>query len=142
MKALLHKHFTREGAHHIAKSKHHRAIAEHAGRFLEMHKAAKSDMEGLDEILQSYIDEHAAISDEHAAYAEHCIKCAKAVSDSHKAAGMGDELDTLAPMPEGLSRVTPTKPGVFAVPRAGMQPLPTAAENPLFQKVFGAGTDE
>jgi hypothetical protein len=142
MKAHLKDHFLREATHHIAKAKHHRAIAGQAGKFLEMHKAAKSDMEGLDQLLESFIEEHSAIANEHADYAAHCTECAKAFSASGKAAGGVDhDLYALAPLPAGVS-VIPQKdaPLVRAVLRSGMQALPTPEENPLFAKVFG--TDE
>jgi hypothetical protein len=138
MKVLLHKHFTREGEHHIAKAKHHRAIAEHAGKVLDMHKAAAADMEGLDELLQSYIDEHAAVAAEHADYATHCLKCAKACSTSGKAAGMDDDLDAL--IPSSISGVAPdVPPNIRAVARFGSPAVPSKADATV-AKIFG--TDE
>lgn len=132
MKSHLVAHFTREGEHHVAKAKHHRAIAKHAGQFLEMHKTAKSDMEGLDQLLESFIEEHSAIADEHTTMAEHCAKCAKSFSATGKAAGMddGDQL-----MPTGISRITPDAPNIKMVLRPGMREPEAPNVPPEFEEL-------
>ena len=141
MKALLHEHFTRTGAHHVAKAKHHAAIAEHARKLLSMHKAAKSDMEGLDELLESYIEQHSAIGDEHAEMAAHCLESAKAVSASRKAAGMGDDLDEIMPSP--ISRVTPdVPPNLRAIPRFGAPEIRKADVPEIFQPLVRVNDEE
>jgi len=141
MKAHLRAHFLRTAEHHVAKAKHHREIAKHAGQLLEMHKTAKSDMEGLDELLESYIEQHSAIADEHTSMAAHCTEYAKVFSASGKAMGVGDDFDAPMPMPEGLSRVTPNVPHnhLRAVPRHGSRPMPISADaqgDSFFSKLF------
>ena len=68
--------------------------------------------------------------------------CGNVLAACSKAAGFDDDLNKLMPLPEGLSTITPTHPGVRAVPRAGQQPLPTSAESPLYAKVFGDHENE
>ncbi len=137
-------HVIREAEHHVRKAKHHRATAKAAGKFLEMHKTAKSDMEGLDELIESYIEQHSAIADEHTDYAEHCAKYAKSLSDgtgARKVAGMenGDELE---PFPEGFSRVVPDVPQNFrAVPRFGQREIAQAVA-PEFRKLVSIEDEE
>ncbi len=133
-------HFIREATHHIKKTKHHRAIAEHARKLMEMHKG-KSDMEGLGEILESYIETHSAIADEHADYAEHCAECAKSLSNgtgARKAAGMenGDEL-----MPTDVHAVVPDVPQNRAIPRFGQREIAQAVA-PEFRKLVQVEDEE
>lgn len=127
-------HFSREGEHHVRKAKHHRAIVKHAEQFLEMHKTAKSDMSGLDELLESFIEEHSAIADEHVSYAEHCAKCAKSLANgsganTKKAAGMADEL-----IATDISGVTPDAPRGTLVPRFGQREIGKADVPKEFEK--------
>jgi len=115
--------------------KMHTAAAEHHARMAKAHKsalgkaAAMESDDGASEFHQSAMDAHTQAGEYHA-------QCAKDLSASMKADGM-DNSDELMPLPTGLTTKTPDMPGVRAVPRAGMRPLPTSAESPLYAKVFG-----
>lgn len=116
---------------------HHTRTAE---TFAGIGKVLKDVMDGQEEGSPTH-ELCKALLDKVTPYAEHNLQCCKALSATGKAAGFGDvDLDALMPMPEGLSRVTPTSPGVTAVPRAGMRELPTPEQNPLYAKMYG--TDE
>jgi hypothetical protein len=141
VKQHLQKYFTRAAEHHLEKSKHHQAMSTHFGKLATMHKA-KSDMQHTAAVYQSVADAHGEMADEHAGMGEHCAECAKAFTASHKAAGFGDDMDALEPLPAGLSRVAPTAPGVRAVIRSGQREI-SATVSPIFEKIYGgSGTDE
>jgi hypothetical protein len=137
VKQHLQKYFTRAVEHHLQKAKHHAAMSTHFGKLATMHKA-KSDMQDTAALYQSISDAHSEMNDEHAGMGEHCAECAKAFTASHKAAGMGGDvdLDALEPLPAGLSRVTPTAPGVRAVIRTGQREI-SATVAPVFEKIYG-----
>ena len=81
----------------------------------------------------------------HTAFGETCVECAKdsgAMLMSRKAAGMGDDLDALMPLPDGLSTLAPDPRLVRAVPRYGMREVPTAAPDSVFSKMFDTETGE
>jgi hypothetical protein len=158
MKTHLHKFLTKMAEHHVAKAKHHSAKVEHHHQLGEKYGSLgtfhKAKHDGADpatifsaiaEAHAATAEEHSDMSQEHGDMAEACIKLAKTLAETttgewSRKAAMGDDLDKL--VPTAVSAVAPNRPGITAVPRAGMQPLPTAAENPLYAKVFGAGTDE
>jgi hypothetical protein len=134
------KFFTAAADTCLSKSKHHGAMAKAHGVTMEeyekdspehaFHKTAKALNEGQ--------------AEDWAGMAQTCAECAKDVGAemmSHKAAGMGDDLDELEPSP--ISRVTPDVPHVRAVPRFGQRIPENVPVDPVFEKVFGAqGTDE
>jgi hypothetical protein len=137
MKSLLHKHFTRTAEHHVKKAEHHAVIASHASGLLAMHKAEGLDTEALDDLLQRYIDSHAAIADEHQSMAEHCTECAKTCAASGKA--MGDEI-----MPTLISLIAPESPAqrVRAVPRFGAPPLQKTEVDEKFAHLVRVSDEE
>jgi len=134
-KAHLSSLHLRQAEHHIAKSKHHAALAEHYGTIAQEVPENSNRREGLQKIA----DAHKAMGEHHDGEADYHTKCAKTLRDSNKAMMSGDDdLDALAPLPAGLSRVVPT---VRAVLRPGQRELPRDMD-PTVAKVLGVGTDE
>lgn len=127
MKAHLQKHFTRAAAHHVAKSAHHAAMAEHFGKLSTLHKA-KSDMGDTATLYQAMADSHGEMADEHSEMGAECEACAKAFAASRKADG-----DELQPLQKGLSVLTPERPGVRLIPRAGQPDIPAPAVDKQFE---------
>jgi hypothetical protein len=119
----------------------HTHLAEREAAHAKMHKAA----------MDAY-EPDTAEHDFHKGMMERCLKdgahhvaCAKTAGEamSRKAAGFADDLDDLKPFPDGLSRVAPTAPQHFAVPRHGAPPFPgSAATSSAFEKIYGTGTEE
>jgi hypothetical protein len=156
----------KRAAQHFTKvALHHAAIAKAAEKCGAMAKAAKDDVDSLDldqldELLESFIENHSAIGDECADYAECCAKCAKE-ADAEKASvdAMFKAASGAAPsaleglvraavykmlgntvIPSSVSVVAPTRPGLVAVKRPGQPDLPAAPAvpdvPPEFQKLF------
>jgi hypothetical protein len=132
------EHFQRAAKHHVVLTKRHRAIAAAAEKARGVAKSAKSDLQGvdleaLDQFLETFIEEHSAISDEHVAMAEHYAQCAKTAEKAE-----GDEMNKADRLvPTNVSAVAPTPPGIRAVPRAGSAPLPVRDPNDPFVKIIG-----
>jgi hypothetical protein len=163
---LDHKHLAREAEHHVRKAQHHGAMADGIQKCTGMVKAAKSDLKQLDldqlsELLDTFLEQHSAMNDEHADYAEHCAKCAQAAKeadDAEKTAtdAMNKATNGTAPsaletavraaflkmfgntlQPSAVSGVAPTPPGLTAVPRTGAPQIPVAPNvPPEFAKLF------
>lgn len=127
--------------HNIHKSAHHAVLAEHYGKLAETFgKSEMTGHEGASECFEKIAHAHKAMGEHYAGEAEHHTKRAKALGDSHKAAGMNDD-DELAPLPEGISRVTPTPAGVRAIIRSGQREIPIELDSKI-AKIVGVGTDE
>jgi hypothetical protein len=108
MRDTLKKFFTSTAEHHIAMAKAHQLAMDGCEEGDGQHEFHKSAMAS------------------HAAQGEACCECAKACS---KAAD--SDFEKLVPM--NISRVTPTPPGITAVPRAGSRPMPTASVEKEFE---------
>jgi len=106
-------------AHHAAKTAFHATAAEHFKKLAGHLGKSETTEAGKDskQILETLAGMHEEQSQEHAGMAtfhhESMEACAKAAD--------GD-LNKL--VPTSVSAVTPTRPGITAVPRAGAQPIP------------------
>jgi hypothetical protein len=145
MKAHLLKTFTNQADHHVTLAKSAKALSTHFAALAECAKAAKSEMQDgppdIATLCAKASGEFATQSEAHTAAAENYMGLCKALQESRKAALSSD--DDLLPLPAGLSTLTPTKPGVFAVPRAGQQPLPEKPNVPReFEKLVSVDDNE
>jgi hypothetical protein len=136
MKQHLAKYFGRAAEHHLTKAKHHHGMAKAVATFRgSLHKSADvSDVDtaALDALLEHFIESHSAIGDEHVDMGEHCAQCAKTFS----ASGKSMLADELAPLPEGLSTISPDAPRGQMVLRPGMrEPATSHAVEKLFEKI-------
>lgn len=123
--AGLHK---REAQHHVHKAAHHAAVGEHyqklAGHIgksetTEASKDSAGILAELASLHESLSAEHTSMSAHHHEMMEECSKAAD-----------GD-LNKL--VPTQVSAITPDRPGIRAVPRAGQQPIP---ERPNVPEAF------
>jgi len=120
-------HIRRTAQHSTKLAKHHRAIAAAVTKcFGKAKKAAKPqdlDLEALNELLEAFLENHAAIGDECMEYAEHCAECAdaaaeKAAQDRLKKRAEDPAVQPGTPIPAGMvpiPRNTKTLPNVDAV---------------------------
>jgi hypothetical protein len=120
----LKKMHTTMATHHLAMAKAHKAALAKA-------QAMESDGDGLSEFHKAAMDAHTQAGEYHA-------QCAKDLSATGKAAGMGDNLDDLMPSP--ISAVVPDAPLVRAVLRPGMQTLPNVSRE--FQKLVSVDEEQ
>jgi hypothetical protein len=142
MKSDALRHLTETAAQHIALAKSCKALASHFGSLAECAKSHKSEMKDQETdagtLYANASNEYATQSEAHTAIAKSCLDACKALKESKKAAMGGDfDLDELMPMPDGLSRVTPTSPHVRAVLRPGQRELPTPLTDPVNKIIFG-----
>jgi hypothetical protein len=135
----------RHAEHHIEQSKHHLQLGKHFGKLAEAF--GKSEMgethAEAGECLQKIADAHKGMAEHHAGEADYHTKCAKTLRDSQKTMMSGDDdLDALAPMPTGFSRVVPTPANLRAIPRHGQREISVPVA-PVFDTIYGgSGTDE
>jgi hypothetical protein len=163
-------HMKRTAQHFAKVALHHKAIAASIQKCFGKNKVAKADLEDIDvdsltEMLQEFLDNHAAIADECVDYAECCAKAAQEDAEKVSAANLkkilsdpeGQELvrKMLADfvgnqiVPTGVRVVVPTVPdagrsGLVAVPRVGQRSVAAAApEVPTqFAKLFSVEDEE
>jgi hypothetical protein len=121
-------HHQKKTEHHAKMASHFAKLAKHLGK-TETTEVAK-DSKG---ILEALANEHTEMSEHHAgqvefhhAQVEACMK------------GMDSDLEKRANQlePSPISRVTPTRPGIIPVPRAGQQPIAKANVPTEFQHLF------
>ncbi len=120
-------HHANESLSHANRAQHFKKLAAHIGKS-EVTEATKDSAA----ILAALAGEHEEMSQEHdnmAAYHADCQeKCRKATDT--------EDLTKLAPLPPGMSALTPSKPGIIAVPRAGQQLVPEKIPVPAeFEKL-------
>jgi hypothetical protein len=102
---------------------------------------AHSDMAKADGMSEGDSDFHHTAADAHTVMGEYHLQCCKSVdSDFEKAFGSAG--DRMMPMPEGLSVITPTAPGVTAVPRAGQRNIAAPQVDEAFRKLVMIDEDE
>ena len=109
---------TKMAEHHVTLAKAHADMAEDCEPDSPQHEFHKNS------------------SNAHAGMGETAVEACKMLMESQKA--MGVDLDAL--VPTNVSAVTPNHPGVRAVPRVGMRPIPVPDVDVEFSKIFG--TDE
>jgi hypothetical protein len=114
---------------HLQKA--HEVLAEHHRRMSKIHGAAMGKAVAGDpthEFHKAAVAAHNTAAENHDSM---CDACAKAI---------GDELDKL--VPTNVSGVTPTAPGIRAVPRAGQRQDPEKLEvEPEFAKLVAIPED-
>jgi hypothetical protein len=125
---LSQKHFERAAQHHAAVSKCHRGIANAAQKSMRKAEQADLDIESLGDFLESFIEEHNALADEHAEMSEFCSTCSKtagvlAMEAAEKAA---KDRFSATVVSDNVHKVVPTRPGFTPVVRMG-EPTPSAA---------------
>jgi hypothetical protein len=141
-------HIRRTAQHATKLAKHHRAIAAAVTKcFGKAKKAAKPqdlDLEALNELLESFLENHSAIADEHAAYAEHCAECADAQAEKAARDRLSKRTGDGAAVQPG-ERLPAPPHGFVAIPR-GAKALPSSdapANVPLeLQKLFSTADEE
>jgi len=119
--AGLHKS---EAAHHLTKAAHHAAVGEHYRKLAD--KLGKTEVSEATKdtggILEALAGLHEKLSSEHTAMAAHhheqMEECSKAA-----------DADLTKLVPTSVSAVAPNRPGITAVPRAGM-PVPEKVNVP------------
>jgi hypothetical protein len=150
VKAHFLKHFTGRAERSIALAKSCQRLAAKHNAMAECMKASKSEMENDKDADPATFYANCALeflgqSQAHIDDADACTEICKILSESRKAAGIADDLDAI--VPTQISRVAPDAPSKAfrAIPRAGQPPIPVAAADSIFEKVYGdsvLGTDE
>jgi len=87
-------------------------------------KMFQSHFQAMRDAHSEAMDAYDQNSVAHSFHKKGMAACAASLEVCSKAAGMDDDLNKLMPLPEGLSVLTPTPPGIRMVPRAGQQPIP------------------
>jgi hypothetical protein len=132
----LHKsfadHFREKSAHHEAVAKSHE---EHASLHDELAKST-----GV-KAHKDFASRHRADGAVHKSMAAHYTKKAASHDDMAESCAKGmDTGDLTKLMPTGISGVTPTRPGITAVPRFGQREVSATAGkpnvDPQFEKLF------
>jgi hypothetical protein len=119
------EHFRDSMTFHKAAGEHHAGCAKDCHALADLHDG------DVAKCFTSLGKGHEALSKDHLDHASRFESMhSKAVSDE-----LGKARAELAPT--RVSGVTPTPPGVTAVPSAGQKPIPTPQENPIYTEVFG-----
>jgi hypothetical protein len=125
---LMAKFFKTCGDHFAAESEHHGVMAKGWDEASEQSKSHADRAEAC-----------STMAEKCHSLADKCTK-ANSLADLEKLFGDGGD----AIVPTQVSRVAPDKPGsVRMVARAGQPPIPVAAPDDIFEKIFGGtGTEE
>jgi hypothetical protein len=134
---------TAKAAHHTRMAAHHEELASHHHELAAcMGKTKSAEVESAHAIIKKIAEKHADLAAEHSAESERHTEhagIAKKAEEAQSLSKRAPEDDLLTRFekfldrvePSQISGVTPTRPGVTAVTRAGQQSIPVHAETIL-----------